>query len=436
MESVPPEIIEAILAHASEYSPALRRVCTSWSWVVSRLSGPSKVLSLSSLAARGETALIVWARECRGAPFPQKCADSILLSAAEHGHSSLVSLALTWGGSCVVAAASRAARGGHVPTLLALAEPRGWEPATMMSLATEAMAGDHEGVVLALVELGLPYYMVLPLAAARGREALAKLALDKMRDSRGKVWIKSGTIAILAESAGWGGNENTARALCEACREQGPEMLKKFSAGLLYGAARRGHNALVALAIELGGDELERSLMTALSYGHLQAALLIKEAYVMRGGQLAPERLDRVLDQAAMGGHAHLVDLLLDWGASGHRADKLLVSAADLGHEPVVRALLRRGFTARAMEAAEAAIAANHENIVQALVGFVDPDRALIAAAAFGSERIVRLVVGAGAANFSDALIMAETFGHANVASMLRLWMNEDAADGRHAADG
>ena len=138
------------------------------------------------------------------------------------------------------------------------------------------------------------------------------------------------------------------------------------------------------------------------------------------------------LQEACGEGHESVVKLLLEAGADPTRTFSLL-DASSAGHEGVVELLLQAGAPVR-QDAFEAACAGGHGKVVELLLragAHTMNGRALFLASKAGQERLVQLLLSAGAVDDQDAeraFYAAVRFGRVGtVALFLRANVDIDA---------
>ncbi|RJE17605.1 Ankyrin repeat protein [Aspergillus sclerotialis] len=186
------------------------------------------------------------------------------------------------------------------------------------------------------------------------------------------------------------------------------------------------------------GGHYGNALQAASSGGHAKLVQILLD----RGADVNAQggHYGNALQAASSGGHANLVQILLDRGADvnaqGGFHGSALQTAADGGHENIVQMLLDRGADAQGRQlsnALQAASLAGHEKVARILL-----DRgadvnaqgghygnALLAASFGGNEKLAQILLDRGAdvnaldGGFGNALQAASFGGHEKLVQML-----------------
>ena len=358
-----------------------------------------------------------------------------------------------------------AVEGRHLSTVRLLLEmgvsPNGDRNATWPPLARAAINNDV-AIIHELLEHGAgDDPETLQLAASHAAQEASTEAYETL--------VAAGAEPTLLDAAGAGSVKMVARLLEEGADPDGSPNVESFP---LYAAAMAGHARIAQMLVEAGADtgrtvEGWSSLAAAVASSHDDVVSVLLDAgadinsreghpwrdtpleiavgsqslstvqlLLDRGAAVGPPKLSYwpIIVEAAREGDAAIVSLLLDHGAgespgfvqkaaeyaaingnedayrvlADHGARPTLKSAAALGHEDEVRALLAAGTDPDGTGALEspplnAAAGAGHIEIVRMLLeAGADPEQgtrytALGVAAAWGQREIVEALVEAGA---------------------------------------
>lgn len=421
MDHLPPELVSLVLGWAAGYAPALREVCRAWRRLIAiRQPDPA---SISDLARRGETDLLVWIREecaARGIDLPPEFARRVMSIAAQNGHLQLMALAEAWGGRDYADAAMSAARGGHPSLVRQVMEwlkrrPSDLVPNKRGLLCAGARLGDKKilqdavEIVKGLADGVGPHDAgdMLIWSARAGHSSLvcSVLALDP----------DSGSIEIAVRRAALRGHTDIVTLLCQ----EGKVVSCVNEA--LKGAVEGGSVALAKLAIQWGARLTADDLSLATLSGSEEMVSFVHQT-LDAGALITFTALHELLEWATVRGHDRLVRLAVRWGATPKSTFSSLIRvAAANGYEPIVRLLWSMGDTGNAALAADAAADRNHESIVRLFLswGYFEPEKVLAHASRNENESLMRLAVERGATGLTSAMLDAAAKGRATATSVL-----------------